>query len=163
MSTEIVQWRPPTEELVKALTTPGYRLEAPDEMMPDAEAVQAAISARVLALDPDAALTAAATAGPLDGTDLIGIPIEITDGIVMPSTNQGPGFYYLLAFRRLDTGEEGMVSSGANTVMSQLAKRVGDGGPWPTPPVVWCQRDKPTPSGGRPEWLEPASTPSAGA
>lgn len=162
MSTEIVSWRPSFEDVEAALQSPGQQLAPPTENMLDAEQIQAAIAGRILALDADAALSFAATAGPLDGTDLLDVPIELTGGEFMPSgIKNGPGFYMLLTFRRLTDGSEGMVSTGAVTVMSQLARRLCEGGPWPTPPVVWKERDEPTASGGRPQWLEPVQSPAA--
>lgn len=156
MSTQIVSWRPDVAAVEQALQTPGSQLAPPSDLpLLDADQVQAAIAGRILQLDPDEALSAAATAGPLDGSDLIDKPIEITGGEFMPSgIKTGPGFYFLLTFRNLTDGTEGMVSTGAHTVMAQLARRMAENGPWPTPPVVWKQRDEPTASGGRPQWLE---------
>ena len=160
MSTELVSWRPPLDEVQLALTAPGQQLQVPDGMaLLDADQVQAAIASRILELDVDAALGGAATAAPLDGEDMIGAgPIEITGGEFMPSgIKNGPGFYMLLAVRRLGDGSEALVSTGAHTIMSQLARRMCEGGPWPTPPVEWMQREEATPSGGRPQWLELAA------
>ena len=163
MSTDLTVWRPSFDEVSAALNTVGGKpLAAPKDLpLLDGEQVQAAIAGRILALDPDAALNGA-TDGPLSGPDLIGIPIQLTGGEFMPSNvKSGPGFYMLLTFERLDDGSVGMVSTGAHTVMAQMARRLCQDGPWPTPPVIWCQRQEPTPSGGRPEWLEPADSPAA--
>ena len=156
MSTEIVSWRPKLEDVQLALTSPDSPLEMPEGMaFLDAEQVQAAIASRILELDVDAALSGAATANPLDGEDMVGAgPLEIVGGEFLPSTKKGPGFYMLLHVRKLGDGWEGLVSTGAHTVMTQLARRMAEGGPWPTPPVQWMQREEPTPSGGRPQWLE---------
>jgi hypothetical protein len=157
MGTELVSWRPELEEVQLALTTPGSQLAAPDGMgMLDADQVQAAIAGRILELDADAALSGAATAAPLDGEDMVNAgPIEITGGEFLPSgISNGPGFYMLLSVRRLGDGSEALVSTGAHTVMSQLARRMCEGGPWPSPPVLWAQRAEPTAAGGRPQWLE---------
>lgn len=163
MSTEIVTWRPALDEVQLALTSTDMQLAPPDGMqLLDADQVQAAIASRILELDVDAALGGAATAAPLDGEDMVQAgPLEITGGEFMPSgIKNGPGFYMLLSVRRLSDGSEALVSTGAHTVMSQLAKRMCEGGPWPTPPVLWLQRDEPTPAGGRPQWLELAAAAS---
>ena len=161
LSTEIVSWRPSLDEVQLALTSTDQQLAVPDGLtLLDADQVQAAIASRILELDADAALGGAATAAPLDGQDLVDQgPLEITGGEFMPSgIKNGPGFYMLLTVRRLSDGSEALVSTGAHTVMSQLARRMCEGGPWPTPPVLWQQRDEPTPAGGRPQWLELAAT-----
>jgi hypothetical protein len=155
-SSEIVTWRSSLDEVMQALTTVGTPLKPPKDIpLLDAEQVQAAISGRILAMDADAALSLAATAAPLAGEDLIGIPIEITGGEFMPSNKKGPGFYMLLAYRNLADGNIGLISTGSNTVMSQLARRLCEDGPWPTPPIQWARREQATDAGGYPEWLEP--------
>lgn len=157
MSTELVSWRPAYDDVVLALTTAGEQIRVPEGMqLLDADQVQAAIASRILELDVDAALAGAATAAPLDGEDMVGAgPLEIIGGEFMPSgIKNGPGFYMLLHVRRLSDGSEALVSTGAHTIMSQLARRMCEGGPWPTPAVTWLQREEATPAGGRPQWLE---------
>lgn len=55
--------------------------------------------------------------------DLFGVPVEVHDFTLLPSqlAGEGPGVFMVLEALRLDTGEQVVISTGAENVMMRLA------------------------------------------
>jgi hypothetical protein len=126
-----------------------------EEVMPLADPTQAAIEivAGILsATSPEQVLKRRET---YSSRDLVGVPLEIRGYRVFNSAfESGPRVFFACDARRLDTGEEIIVTSGAANILAQLVA-LRKLGALPAKVRV-ATTAKPTRQGYYPLWLEPA-------
>lgn len=128
----------------------GERIE---QTAMDPEEASRAVLEQILASDSDAALFRSQKA--IGWRDLLGLPIELTDYPAWrPSTfEEGSNVFFVVFGRRMDTGDNVILTTGARNVLAQLvnmAKRKVLVGAI----VQLVEAEKPTKQGYRPLWLE---------
>lgn len=126
------------------------RAEAPD-IIEDPEQISREIVAQLLGADSDEGLVLGKAIG---WRDLQGVPIELHDFKWRKSDfDEGNSVYFIIRGRRLDEGDQVVLTTGSRNITAQLANmaRRGTlvGGVW-----VCVQAEKATGNGGFPLWLE---------